>query len=152
MIKPVQRSVRWFLRTLDTHPIFLSLVTVSGFALAGIVTWSMLEKRQEDASLSMLTKSPTNTTSTSNKKRKQLMSAEEARLRAMVENAKESTWKENLDNAAAAHANFMLPGRSNGMPDFMANIDRKSQEILKEDQNRIAKEKLRRDTVTRFWN
>eukprot|EP00977_Amphora_coffeiformis_P025831 scaffold22432_cov168-Amphora_coffeaeformis.AAC.11 len=146
MIKPVQRSVRWFVRRLDTHPISLSIATVCGFALAGTVTWTVLKKRQED-SLALLD-SPTST----NHKRKQPMSVEEARLRAMIENAKESTWKENLENAAAAHANFMLPGRDNEMPKFMANVDRKSQEILREDQTRMEKEKLRRDTVTRFWN
>ena len=151
MIKPVQRSVRWFLRTLDSNPISVSIVTVSGFALAGIVTWTILEKRQAD-SLLVLLDHPLATTKDSTDKRKKPISVDEARLRAMIENAKNSTWKENLDNAAAAHTNFMLPGRNNEIPQFMANIEKKSQEILKEDRNRIEKEKLRRDTVTRFWN
>lgn len=43
-----------------------------------------------------------------------LLSQEEARLRAMIEQAKESNWKENLDNAVQAQEYFMLPGRSQG--------------------------------------
>ena len=147
MIKPLQRSVRWFLRTLDKHPVSLSVATVSGFALLGIVTWNIIERQQEDSS--SLFDHPSTTT---NSKKQQPMSLEAARLRAMIENAKESNWKENLDNAAAAHANFMLPGRDNGIPEFMANVDKKTQQIIKEDQNRIEKEKLRRATGTRFWN
>jgi hypothetical protein len=39
------------------------------------------------------------------------MTLERARLQAMIENAKESTWKENIANATFAQERFMLPGR-----------------------------------------
>ncbi|EJK56164.1 hypothetical protein THAOC_24002, partial [Thalassiosira oceanica] len=41
---------------------------------------------------------------------------EEAQLRAMLENARESTWRENLENAADAQGRFMMPGGPAGAP------------------------------------
>ena len=39
------------------------------------------------------------------------MSGDEALVRAMIENAKESSWQENLANALDAHERFVLPGQ-----------------------------------------
>ena len=75
----------------------------------------------------------------------------EAQLAAMVENAKKSSWQENLHNAADAQHRFMLPGRDvddgNDTPEYVKNIDKRSEEIL-------SKEKERRNndqSETRFW-
>lgn len=78
----------------------------------------------------------------------------EAQLAAMVENAKKSSWQENLHNAADAQHRFMLPGRNiddgKDTPEYVKNIDKLSEEIL-------SKEKERRNNAkndqseTRFW-
>lgn len=75
----------------------------------------------------------------------------EAQLAAMVENAKKSSWQENLHNAADAQHRFMLPGRDvddgNDTPEYVKNIDKRSEEILSKEKER------RNDTQseTRFW-
>jgi hypothetical protein len=78
-----------------------------------------------------------------------LMSQDEARLRAMIEHAKESNWKENLDNAVQAQEHFMLPGRSGAQPKFADKIDDRSQEMIREDRKQRLQEKK---ATTRFWS
>ena len=78
-----------------------------------------------------------------------LLSQEEARLRAMIEHAKESNWKENLDNAVQAQEYFMLPGRSAGQPKFADEIDDRSQEMVRQDRKQRLQEKK---ATTRFWS
>jgi hypothetical protein len=43
--------------------------------------------------------------------KKPVMTMERARLQAMIENAQESSWRENIANATFAQERFMLPGR-----------------------------------------
>ena len=75
----------------------------------------------------------------------------EAQLAAMVENAKKSSWQENLHNAADAQHRFMLPGRDvdNGKdtPAYVKNIDKRSEEILSKEKER----KNDTQSETRFW-
>lgn len=124
-IRKAHQGTQWFLRTLDTHPLTLSAATVTGFTLAGLVSWTLFDFLEGS-------RAGTGTP----KGQRPLMSLEEARLRAMIENAKEaSSWQENLDKAAAAQEQFMLPGRPReGVPRFMMDIERRSRELLKEDQ------------------
>ena len=141
MSKGVERTIRWFLQTLQTHPVSLSTATLTGFTLVGVVIWNTLPNFKPvfmgDGA------SPVN---------KQPMTLQEARLRAMIENAKDSTWQENLDNAYDAHENFMLPGRENEMPAFMKNINKRSSKILRNNQDQLEKEKQQRaNERTRFW-
>ena len=82
---------------------------------------------------------------------KQKMTLHEARLIAMLENAKESSWQENLENAVEAQEQFMLPGRQRDVPKFMNQIDQRSMEILKNQHDKIDKDKMRKET-TRMWN
>ncbi|CAB9514150.1 expressed unknown protein [Seminavis robusta] len=64
-------------------------------------------------------------------------SREELRLRAMVENALNSTSRENLDNAFHAQERFMLPGRDHGGdPKFVTKIDRRCDELMKQQQSK----------------
>ena len=62
---------------------------------------------------------------------------QEAQLAAMLENAKNSSWQDNLRNAADAQVRFMLPGRDvdegNEKPEYIKRIVDRSEEILKED-------------------
>ena len=75
----------------------------------------------------------------------------------MLENAKNSSWQDNLRNAADAQLRFMLPGRDvdNGQdkPEYIKRIADRSEEILKEHEAR--KEKEIEDTKdpfrSRFW-
>ena len=64
----------------------------------------------------------------------------EAQLAAMVENAKKSSWQENLHNAADAQHRFMLPGTDvddgNDTPEYVKNIDKRSEEILSKEKER----------------
>jgi hypothetical protein len=62
----------------------------------------------------------------------------------MLENAKNSSWQDNLRNAADAQQRFMLPGRDidNGQdkPAYIKRIVDRSEEILQEDKARKEKE------------
>jgi hypothetical protein len=81
---------------------------------------------------------------------------EHARLRAMIENAQQSTWQQNLDNALIAQEKFML-GSDKGEkePEFMKQINKRSNEIMElEDQQRqkdLEREKKRKPTLTKIW-
>ena len=60
-------------------------------------------------------------------------SREEMRLKAMVENALKSNWKDNLENAFQAHERFMLPGRDHGKdPKFLRKIDKRVDQLMKQ--------------------
>lgn len=81
----------------------------------------------------------------------------EAQLAAMLETAKQSTWQENLRNAADAQDRFMLPGQNvddgRDTPNYVKRIDERSGEILKEENDRRAREreKAKDPLNTRFW-
>ena len=76
---------------------------------------------------------------------------EEARMIAMVKEAKENSWQENLENAASAQDRFMLPGRVRDSPEFMSKIDQRSMKILKDQHEQIDREKADEDPYTKFW-
>ena len=71
----------------------------------------------------------------------------------MIENARNSTWRENLENAVDAHERFVLPNRSHdggSVPEYVKRIDERSREMMVEDEER--REKLSRGwRDTRFW-
>ena len=83
------------------------------------------------------------------------MSLDEARLIAMLENAKESSWRENLENAVGAQEQFMLPGRQRKEPEFMDRIERRSIEILRNQHEKVDEEERRTSEEsadeTSFW-
>ena len=86
-----------------------------------------------------------------------LYSTNEAQLAAMVENAKSSSWQENLRNASDAQQRFMLPGgdivNDVDTPEYVKRIDERSQEILREDTERRERERQEESdpSRTRFW-
>ena len=87
----------------------------------------------------------------------QKMSLDEARLIAMLENAKESSWRENVENAVGAQEQFMLPGRNRKELKFMDRIEQRSMEILRNQHEKLDKEERRKrekeeeeGTIT-FW-
>jgi hypothetical protein len=48
-------------------------------------------------------------------------------LSAMLENAKQSSWQENLDNAMEAHEHFMLGSQGKEDPEFLERIRERAQ-------------------------
>lgn len=86
-----------------------------------------------------------------------VVTKQEAQLAAMLENAKNSSWQDNLRNAADAQQRFMLPGRDidNGQdkPAYIKRIVDRSEEILQEDKARKEKEEEERKDPFRskFW-
>lgn len=124
-----------FLRYAQTHPATLTAAILGGSIVSGVVAFKILDDGED------YKRDP-----------KQKMSMEEARLIAMLENAKQSSWKENLENAVDAQEQFMLPGRQRDVPDFMSRIDERSQEILKNQHQMIDKQKMRKETSTKFWS
>jgi len=158
-----QQAIRWFLRRLDTHPWTVTVATVGGFTAAGMISWTVLEWIEDRRSSQQQPLVLYSSGGDNHNTKKKPMTLEEARLRAMIENAQSSSWQENLDHAAAAQAQFMLPGRPQATPSFMADIDKRSLEIMKQQHEELKQEKEtlqqqqqqqqqeRKDT-TRIWN
>ena len=77
----------------------------------------------------------------------------EAQLAAMIENARNSTWRQNIENAVDAHERFVLPNRNvdegREVPKYVQNIDERSRELMEEEEEKKAN---RNDPKrTRFW-
>ena len=141
-MQQLHQGLRQYLRRLDSHPVTVTVATVGGFTFVGLLCWNVLE----------FLEGPQQQQQQQQSSKPQPMTLEEARLRAMIENAQTSSWQENLDNAASAQEHFMLPGRSHPTPDFMTKIDQRSLEIMKEQHEALEREKKRKPTTTRIWN
>eukprot|EP00804_Cyclotella_cryptica_P010169 CCRYP_013810-RA/>CCRYP_013810-RA protein AED:0.00 eAED:0.00 QI:236/-1/1/1/-1/1/1/370/148 len=81
------------------------------------------------------------------------LSPNEAKVSAMIENARKSTWRENLENAADAHQRFVLSNHDvdhgKELPQYVKRIDERSEELMMEEEERLQK---RRDpSNTWFW-
>merc|ERR1712176_89035 len=77
-----------------------------------------------------------------------------AQLVAMLENAKQSSWKENLLNAVDAQQRIMLGGCiENGkeMPAYVRRIKERSEGILQEENVRLERSANSMPT-TKFWS
>jgi hypothetical protein len=128
------RTYRTFLRYAQSNPGGLTIALLGGTTFAGIALLKLLD----DDTRYM--RDP-----------KEKMSFEEARLIAMLENAKESSWQQNLENAVDAHEKFMLPNSKPDVPDFMNKIDQRSKQILEDQHKKIEMKKMRKET-TKFWS
>lgn len=79
---------------------------------------------------------------------------DEAMLRAMIENAKTSTWQENIENASMAQSRFMLPGSTSSGSEkdrqdrFINDISQRRDEIMEREEARKRKEKERVETFS----
>ena len=88
--------------------------------------------------------------------RRRPLSIQEAHFRAMVENAKESTWRENLEIAAMAQEQNMGQGDRRATSSFWKKIDYKSQQILRQDkefwqQKKESQDKEKLFATTTIW-
>ena len=80
------------------------------------------------------------------------VSLEEAQLAAMLENAKKSTWQENLRNASDAQDRFMLQNIEDdgiGTPEYVKKIHDRSKEILRDEERK--REETKNFSSSRFW-
>jgi hypothetical protein len=81
------------------------------------------------------------------------MTRDEAMLRAMIENAKSSTWQENIENASMAQSRFMLPGSSSSGSEkdhqerFIKDISQRRDEMMEREKNR---KRIEKERVERF--
>ena len=160
-----------------SHPITFMTTTVGASVLLGLVCLGVVEKRMEDnlqltneekdmigigGKSSSGNGGDLSRKTSARQQQHRSISREETRVRAMIENAKESDWKQNLSNAIEAQHQFMLPAeskRSMDKPDFIKKIDRRTDEMMKlqeEEDEELLLEQRRRDskresTSTRFW-
>ena len=133
----INNAINDFLRTLHSRPLLVTTGTVTGFTLVGLATWNIFGETKEECLKETLDKP---------------MTLDEARVRAMIENAQSSSWQQNLDNAGLAQDYVMLPGRNQKLPPFMKDIDRRSREILRQQHQEFAKEQKGKDTTTTMWS
>lgn len=138
---------RLFRHYAEHHPKTSTAALLAGTAVTcwAMVTFiEMRDARDERRYAERLANSNDGSTTTS---------PQEAQLKAMIENAKKSSWKENLQNAADAQERFMLPGRSNEVPEYVKRIDERREEILREEKERSHQEGEREKdpSVTKFW-
>mmetsp|Transcript_32772 Transcript_32772/g.33123 ORF Transcript_32772/g.33123 Transcript_32772/m.33123 type:complete len:151 (+) Transcript_32772:2-454(+) len=141
MFKEFNKAHQLFLRYAQTHPKSLAMALCGSTTLVGIVLFKIIDDGHDDYDYNK-------------RNTKQKMTIEEARLIAMLENAKESSWQENVENAVDAQEHFVLPGRQRNVPKFMDKIDQRSFEILQNHHNKIDDErniKIREEKATHFW-
>ena len=142
IFKELNRAHNSFLRYAQTHPKSMTVGLISGSALVGVVLFRIIDGGNEND----YKRDPN-----------QKMTLGEARLIAMLENAKESSWQENVENAIDAQEQFMLPGRNRKEPRFMDKIEQRSIEILQDQHKKFDEEERRKrrkeeeEGSTSFW-
>jgi hypothetical protein len=142
IFKELNRAHNTFLRYAQTHPKSMTLALMGGSTLVGVFLFRIIDGGNDND----YKRNP-----------KQKMSLDEARLIAMLENAKESSWRENVENAIDAQEQFMLPGRGRKEPKFMDSIEERSVEILRNHHEKIDEEERERreeeeeENTTSFW-
>jgi hypothetical protein len=165
------------LHAIFSYPIAFVTATVTASVVVGLVSLDMVDD-QRDYNVKQRSQlysdeddehdDSTGLTKYSNTTRQQqqqrppqkiILTPEAARVRAMIDNAKESTWRENLSNAAEAHRHFVLPpGHVNNNPgktsretsNLLRNIEKRSEKLLYEQQKELERQSKRKLT-TRFW-
>ena len=132
---------RRFVTAVDNKPFSMAVATVGTTTMTGMVVMKAVDKNpyvQERRPLSQ----------------------REAHFRAMVENARDSTWRENLENAAMAQEQSMMielgKGDQRKVSNFVKNINDRSQVILQQDREywRQKKEHENREklfSTTKIW-
>ncbi|KAL3767884.1 hypothetical protein ACHAW5_010127 [Stephanodiscus triporus] len=122
----------------------ISFVAIVGF----IELRGRFDPRMKKVGLSSSTAAPTS----------EMMTMNGAQLAAMLENAKNSSWRDNLRNAGDAQQRFMLPGLDvddgNDAPEYVKKIDERCRAILRDERERLERERndeLDTSSGTRFW-
>ena len=113
-ISKLNQAHRRFLQLAQSHPGTLTVTTLAGSVFVGVGLLYIFEP-------------PIPSSNSNNDSQENKMTWEQARLRAMIENAQQAgSWKQNLEQAVQAQEHFMLPGRSQekGLPTFMEQIEK----------------------------
>eukprot|EP00536_Pseudo-nitzschia_multiseries_P008086 jgi/Psemu1/19558/gm1.19558_g len=136
--RELHRAHRVFLRYAQTHPKSLTVAVVCSSTLVGMVLLRIVDGDGDE------TVHP-----------HRLLSPEEAKLMAMVEHAKESSWRENIQTAVNAQEQFMVPGRRprETNSNFLENMEERTHEILRKQRQRREKEEERTDgkNTISYW-
>ncbi|KAL7528407.1 hypothetical protein ACHAWF_002546 [Thalassiosira exigua] len=136
----------------EHYPKASAALLVAGTAASCAAIVAVIELRDRYGSMSHATK-----IADGKDARTPQVTPREAQLAAMLEVAKNSTWQDNLRNAADAQERFMLPDRDvdagKAQPEYVKRIDERSDEILREGKEKQEREiKARNDpSITRFW-
>jgi len=193
-----RQITRWLVVSVRKRPASTSIVVVGAAAFAGYCCLSLVVEvkrrrssdyyqhgEHEDQRLQAgknirgtgagigerVTDDPGEATTTTTTTTSRPMSYEEARVRAMVENARKSSWRQNLSNAIEAQERFMQPpGRAPSTQrtensKFVNRIDRRAEQMIlkqhqqaeyreqqpREEEERDPSLSVRRRTTTRFW-
>lgn len=164
-------AIRAYLGALGTHPVTTLVATVGGTTAVGLALLGVLEASSQplptasgggggggnnEDNAADGNEGPPRPARPASGAAAPALTWEQARLRAMIENAKQSSWRENLDNATLAQERFMLPGRDHGeVPAFVRKIDERSEELLRQDERRLEREaersRRRKVTRTKMW-
>lgn len=111
--------IRRFVTAVDAHPFSMAFATVGTTTAMGVVVLNA-------------------TTKNAYVQERRPLTTQEAHFRAMIDNAKDSTWRENLETAAMAQEQSMMmqggEGKQAGFSNFVKKINARSRKILHQDQ------------------
>jgi hypothetical protein len=140
----MNNTIRRFVSAVDTHPFSMAIATVGTTTMTGVVFLKATDKNNAYV------------------EQRRPLSTREAHFRAMVENAQESTWRENLQNVAMAQEQSMMVQGTAGKGDqrqlskFVTKLNARGREILHQDQEYWRQKKEYEDqqklfTTTTVW-
>ena len=112
----MNNTIRKFVNAVDKRPFSMAVATVATTTMTGMI----------------ILKATDNNTYVQERRP---LTTREAHFRAMIEDAKESSWRENLKNAAMAQEqNMNIHGNQSEISNFVDKINARSREILNRDQ------------------
>ena len=112
----MNNTIRKFVNAVDKRPFSMAVATVATTTMTGMI----------------ILKATDNNTYVQERRP---LTTREAHFRAMIEDAKESSWRENLKNAAMAQEqNMNIHGNQSEVSNFVDKINARSREILNRDQ------------------
>lgn len=115
----MNNMLRRFVTAVDNYPFSMAVATVGTTTMTGVVVMKATDRNPYV-------------------EQRRPLSTREAHFRAMVEDAKESSWRENLETAAMAQEQSMMTHGNNADPvalsRFLTKIDARSRKLLSEDQ------------------
>ncbi len=135
----MNNMLRRFVHAVDSHPFSMAVATVGTTTMTGMVLLKATDKNPFSG-------------------QRRPLSTQEAHFRAMVEEAKESTWRENIEIVAMAqeHSMMMSEGDQRRVSSFMKKIDDRGQQILHRDkefwqQQKDSEEQEKLFATTTVW-
>lgn len=127
----VKHFIRRFVHAVDTNPVMMAVATVGTTTMVGVVL------------LNTIVVAPISDQTSHYRQ----LTIREARFQAMIENAQQSTWRENLQNASLAQENLMKQRRVGNQHQggeastFMNKIHGRGKEIIRQNQEYLRRRK-----------